>query len=156
MYTVLRPLLFAVDPTTAHKVAMRGLGPVEHLPPVRAAVRAAYGFRAPELEVRKMGLVFPTPIGLAAGLDKNAERPRALAALGFGHVELGTVTAEPQGPNPPPNLFRLPKDRALVNRLGFNNTGVDALVKSINGEKVESLIDSGAALVTKDNMEKFK
>jgi dihydroorotate dehydrogenase len=131
MYTVLRPLLFAVDPTTAHKVAMHGLGPVEHLPPVRAAVRAAYSFRAPELEVRKMGLVFPTPIGLAAGLDKNAERPRAFAALGFGHVELGTVTAEAQGPNPPPNLFRLPKDRALVNRLGFPNEGAAVVAERI-------------------------
>lgn len=70
-----------------------------------------------------MGLVFPNPIGVAAGLDKNADRPRALAALGFGHVELGTVTAEAQGPNPPPNLFRLPADRALVNRLGFPNEG---------------------------------
>lgn len=131
MYTVLRPLLFAVDPTTAHKVAMQGLGPVEHLPPIRAAVRATYTFRAPELEVRKMGLVFPTPIGLAAGLDKNAERPRAFAALGFGHVELGTVTAEAQGPNPPPNLFRLPKDRALVNRLGFPNEGAAIVAERI-------------------------
>jgi dihydroorotate dehydrogenase len=131
MYSVLRPLLFAVDPTTAHKVAMHGLGPVEHLAPLRAVVRAAYAFRAPELEVRKMGLVFPTPIGLAAGLDKNAERPRAFAALGFGHVELGTVTAEAQGPNPPPNLFRLPRDRALVNRLGFPNEGAAAVAARI-------------------------
>lgn len=131
MYSVLRPLLFAVDPTTAHKVAMQALASVEHLPPVRAAVRATCSYRAAELEVRKMGLVFPTPIGLAAGLDKNAERPRAFAALGFGHVELGTVTAEAQGPNPPPNLFRLPKDRALVNRLGFPNEGATVVAERI-------------------------
>ncbi len=123
MYSVLRPLLFALDPTTSHKLAMRALASVEYVAPIRAAVRAAYAVRDPRLEVRKMGLVFPTPVGLAAGLDKNAERPRALAALGFGHVELGTVTAEAQGPNPPPNLFRLPADRALVNRLGFPNEG---------------------------------
>jgi dihydroorotate dehydrogenase len=131
MYSVLRPLLFAVDPTTAHKVAMHALASVEHVAPIRAAVRAAYSFHAPELEVRKMGLAFPTPIGLAAGLDKNAERPRALAALGFGHIELGTVTAEAQGPNPPPNLFRLPRDRALVNRLGFPNDGAAVVAERI-------------------------
>lgn len=139
MYSVLRPLLFAFDPTTAHKVAMQALAAPEHLPPVRAAVRAAYSFRAPELEVRKMGLVFPTPIGLAAGLDKNAERPRAFAALGFGHVELGTVTAEAQGPNPPPNSFRLPRDRALVNRLGFPNEGASNVADRI--AKKRSSID---------------
>ena len=146
MYTVLRPLLFAVDPTTAHKVAMHGLGPVEHLPPVRAAVRAAYTFRAPELEVRKMGLVFPTPIGLAAGLDKNAERPRAFAALGFGHVELGTVTAEAQGPNPPPNLFRLPKDRALVNRLGFPNEGASLVAERIGKKRAGIGVPVGVSI----------
>jgi dihydroorotate dehydrogenase len=131
MYALLRPLLFALDPTTAHHVAMGALAPVEHLPPIRALTRALFSFRDPALEVRKMGLVFPTPLGVAAGLDKNGERGRALAALGFGHVELGTVTAEPQGPNPPPNLFRLPADGALVNRLGFPNAGA-ALV----GERV--------------------
>lgn len=131
MYSVLRPLLFALDPTTAHKLAMRALASVEHVAPVRAGVRAAYVVRDPRLEVRKMGLVFPTPVGLAAGLDKNAERPRAFAALGFGHVELGTVTAEAQGPNPPPNLFRLPADRALVNRLGFPNEGAGHVAERI-------------------------
>ncbi len=131
MYSVLRPLLFALDPTTAHKVAMRALATVEHVAPIRAGVRVAYAVRDPRLEVRKMGLVFPTPVGLAGGLDKNAERPRALAALGFGHLELGTVTAEAQGPNPPPNLFRLPADRALVNRLGFPNEGAAHVAERI-------------------------
>ncbi|MFO0741052.1 MAG: quinone-dependent dihydroorotate dehydrogenase [Labilithrix sp.] len=133
MYALLRPLLFALDPTTAHHVAMASLAPVEHLAPMRALFRALLSVRDPRLEVRKMGLVFPTPLGVAAGLDKNGERARALAALGFGHVELGTVTAEPQGPNPPPNLFRLPADGALVNRLGFPNAGaavVGARVKA--------------------------
>jgi len=131
MYALLRPLLFALDPTTAHHVAMLALAPVEHLAPIRALTRRLFSFRAPELEVRKMGLVFPTPLGVAAGLDKNGERGRALAALGFGHVELGTVTAEAQGPNPPPNLFRLPADGALVNRLGFPNEGA-----AVVGERV--------------------
>jgi dihydroorotate dehydrogenase len=123
MYPLLRPLLFALDPTRAHAVAMAALAPVEHLGPLRHLLEAVLRPADPRLIVRTMGLEFPTPVGLAAGLDKNADRARALASLGFGHVELGTVTAEAQGPNPAPNLFRLPADRALVNRLGFPNEG---------------------------------
>jgi dihydroorotate dehydrogenase len=122
----LRPLLFLLPPGAAHGFAFAALGPLEHLPPVRALIRAVLA-RPPldrrRLTVRAMGLDFPSPIGLASGFDKNALRPRALAALGFGHLELGTVTAQPQEENPRPNLFRLPADRALVNRLGFPNEG---------------------------------
>lgn len=135
MYSLLRPLLFSLPPDRAHRVAMSALGPAEHLAVVRAALRAAFLVRDPRLEVRKMGLVFPNPIGVAAGLDKNGERPRALPALGFGHVELGTVTAEAQGPNPPPNLFRLPADRALVNRLGFPNEGAVRVAARVRTRK---------------------
>lgn len=123
MYALLRPLLFSFDPARAHAAAMSALAPIEHVAPLRSLVRSAVSFHDPRLEVRKMGLVFPNPIGVAAGFDKNGERARALDALGFGHVELGTVTAEAQGPNPAPNLFRLPADKALVNRLGFPNEG---------------------------------
>lgn len=136
MYGLLRPLLFTLDPARAHAVAMAALAPVEHFAPLRAAVRAMFSVRDPKLEVRKMGLVFPTPLGVAAGLDKNGERARALAALGFGHVELGTVTAEAQGPNPPPNMFRLTADGALVNRLGFPNAGA-----TLVGERVAARRD---------------
>ena len=108
MYALLRPILFSFEPARAHAVAMSSLAPVEHVAPLRALVRSAVSFHDPRLEVRKMGLVFPNPIGVAAGLDKNGERARAL---------------EPQGPNPTPNLFRLPADGALVNRLGFPNEG---------------------------------
>ena len=146
MYSVLRPLLFALDPTTAHHVAMHALGPVEHLAPLRAATRAMYTYRDSRLEVRKMGLVFPNPVGLAAGLDKNAERPRALAALGFGHVELGTVTAEAQGPNPAPNLFRLPADRALVNRLGFPNEGANRVAARIKERRATIGVPVGISI----------
>lgn len=123
MYSLLRPLLFALDPASAHGVAMAALAPVEHLGLLRHVLDVALRPTDPRLAVRTMGLEFPTPVGLAAGLDKNADRARAFASLGFGHVELGTVTAQAQGPNPPPNLFRLPADRALVNRLGFPNEG---------------------------------
>ena len=135
MYALLRPFLFALDPTRAHALAMTSLGPVEHLAPLRQALRSLLETKDPRLEVRKMGLVFSNPIGIAAGLDKNAERARALAALGFGHVELGTVTAEPQQANPPPNMFRLPMDRALVNRLGFPNEGASVVAARVRARR---------------------
>jgi len=120
----LRPLLFGIPPATAHAIALAGLGLVEHSPQLRALVRRAARLPADErLVVRAMGLTFPSPLGLAGGFDKNARRPRALAALGFGHIELGTVTATAQQENPRPNLFRLPEDHALINRLGFPNDG---------------------------------
>ena len=120
MYALAKPFLFGLDPETAHALATFSLGPLEHLSFLRALVRPR---RDPAMVTRAMGLEFPTPIGLAGGFDKNATRPRALAALGFGFLELGTVTARAQDPNPRPNMFRLPLDRALVNRLGFPNEG---------------------------------
>src|SRR5580692_2492189 len=131
MYALARPLLFALDPGAAHELGMAALAPLEHFAPLRAIARAVLAPRSDRLIVRAMGLTFPSPIGLAAGFDKNARRARALAALGFGHVELGTVTALPQAPNPSPNLFRLPLDRALINRLGFPNEGAEAVMRRL-------------------------
>ncbi len=135
MYRALRPLLFAFSPDVAHAMAFAALGPVEHLGLARGMTRVMFAPpHEPRIAVRAMGLNFPSPLGVAGGFDKNARRARALAALGFGHVELGTVTAQAQQPNPSPNLFRLPADRALVNRLGFPNDGaatVAARVKRI-------------------------
>ena len=126
MYRLLRPLLFAFPPDVAHELAMFALGPVERVPALTAILRSVFGAPDDErLVVRTMGLTFPTPLGLAGGFDKNARRPRALTALGFGHLELGTVTARAQPANPRPNLFRLPEDRALINRLGFPNEGAE-------------------------------
>ncbi|HEU4410994.1 MAG TPA: quinone-dependent dihydroorotate dehydrogenase [Polyangiaceae bacterium] len=133
MYRLLRPLLFALPPASAHELAMLALGAPERLPPLRALVRAALAVDEPRLAVRTMGLTFPNPVGLAAGFDKDGRRPRALAALGFGHLELGTVTARAQGENPRPNLFRLPQDEALVNRLGFPNAGAARLAARLRG-----------------------
>lgn len=129
LYQLLRPLLFALPPHTAHALGVISLWPVEWLPPVRALVRALC--KQPGAGVDLMGLHFPSPVGLAGGFDKNATRGRALAALGFGFVELGTVTAEAQAANPAPNMFRLPADRALVNRLGFPNEGAAAVCARI-------------------------
>ena len=120
-----RVVLMRLPPETAHHAAMltiRGLGAA---PVVADVVRSAtlHG----SARVRTMGLVFPTPFGLAAGFDKNAVGLRGLAALGFGHVEIGTITAKPQPGNPKPRLFRLPADGALINRMGFNNDGADVV-----------------------------
>jgi dihydroorotate dehydrogenase len=133
VYRLLRPLLFSLPPAPAHALAMLALGAPERLPPLRALVRAALSVDEPRLAVRAMGLTFPNPVGLAAGFDKDGRRPRALAALGFGHLELGTVTARAQTENPRPNLFRLPADEALVNRLGFPNAGAAHLAGRLRG-----------------------
>ena len=118
LYRLARPLLFSLDPEIAHKVA---LGIATLLPAVSI----------PPRPVRAMGLEFPNPVGLAAGLDKDAAHIDALARLGFGFIEVGTVTPRPQPGNPKPRLFRLPQKEALVNRFGFNNAGVHAFVESI-------------------------
>ncbi len=131
VYALARPLLFALSPHAAHALANAALAPVEHVAPVRAVVRALCAPGDPRLAVRAMGLLFPSPLGVAGGFDKNALRARALAALGFGSVELGTVTAQAQSENPRPNLFRLEADRALVNRLGFPNEGASAVCARI-------------------------
>lgn len=131
MYSLVRPLLFALDPHAAHAAAVAALAPVEYVAPVRAVARAIFARRYDCLATRVMGLDFPSPVGVAGGFDKDARRPRALAALGFGHVELGTVTARAQAANPRPNMFRLPADRALVNRLGFPNEGASRVVERL-------------------------
>jgi len=124
LYALARPLLFALDPETAHLLTLAladaplRLG-LLHLP------------RVPPQPVRAMGLEFRNPVGLAAGLDKNAEHVDALGALGFGFIEVGTVTPRPQPGNPRPRLFRLPAANALINRLGFNNVGLDVFLDNL-------------------------
>lgn len=129
IYRLLRPLLFQLDAADAHALASAALGPVEHFAPLRSMVRSAFAPDDHSITASAMGLHFPSPIGLAGGFDKDAHRPRALAALGFGFLELGTVTARAQEANPAPNMFRLPDDRALINRLGFPNEGAKAAVE---------------------------
>jgi dihydroorotate dehydrogenase len=143
----LRPLLFLLPPGAAHAVALAGLGPVEHIPALRALVRAAMTPpRDERVVVRALGFELPSPLGLAAGLDKNAHRPRALAALGFGHLELGTVTAQPQDENPRPNLFRLPADHALINRLGFPNEGTARVAERLRRVRHEVGVPIGVSI----------
>jgi dihydroorotate dehydrogenase len=118
------PLLRWLDPEDAHRMAIQGL---RFLPPIRPRPDDA------KLAVRAFGLNFSNPIGMAAGFDKNAEVPDALLRLGFGFVEIGSVTPKPQSGNPRPRLFRLERDEAVVNRMGFNNDGADTVLRRLAG-----------------------
>jgi dihydroorotate dehydrogenase len=127
----IKPLLFLLPAERAHRVAFGLFRLLMMLPFVAALVRRWALPRHPVLRTRAFGLEFPSPILLAAGFDKNAEGYEALGALGFGGVEIGTVTAEAQLGNPLPRLFRLPADRALINRMGFNNEGVERVAQRL-------------------------
>lgn len=132
MYGLLRPLLFRLDAERAHGIGLRGLDALERAGMLGLVARppAASPFPVPVF-----GLDFPNPVGLAAGLDKNGAHIDALFGLGFGFVEIGTTTPRAQPGNPRPRMFRVPQHRALINRLGFNNEGVDALVRNVERAK---------------------
>ena len=139
MYALLRPLLFALDPETAHRASLTGLDLAHrlHLPGLMQGLMHGPALPHP---VEVMGLRFPNPIGLAAGLDKNGDHIDALGALGFGFIEVGTVTPRPQPGNPPPRLFRLPRAEAIINRMGFNNKGVDHLVRQVREREYPGIL----------------
>jgi dihydroorotate dehydrogenase len=132
MYRLLYWLVLRRLPAEAtHRVSFALLRALAALPGVARVMRRVFAPRAPELRVHAFGRELPGPLGLAAGFDKDARGVGALLALGFGFVEIGTVTAEPQPGNPRPRLFRLPRDRALVNRMGFNNEGAAAAARRL-------------------------
>jgi dihydroorotate dehydrogenase len=127
---IVRPLLFSLDAEAAHHFTIASLSRISHFDP---ALRALRRFAPPSKPKTLFGLTFPNPIGLAAGLDKNGAALPAWAALGFGFIEIGTVTARAQPGNPRPRIFRLPAQQALINRLGFNNDGADVVAKRLRG-----------------------
>ena len=131
MYALARPLLFALDPETAHELTLWSLHHFGGVLPHKAV-------QGQPVEV--MGLKFPNRIGLAAGLDKNGEAIDALASFGFGHLEVGTVTPRPQPGNPKPRMFRLPEARAIINRMGFNNHGVDNLLANVRASRFKGIL----------------
>jgi dihydroorotate dehydrogenase len=135
LYRALRPLLFALDPERAHSLSLKSLDVL-----ARLGIASLAATSAPRVPVRVMGLDFPNPVGLAAGLDKNGKHIDGLGALGFGFLEIGAVTPRPQPGNPPPRLFRLPEAEALINRLGFNNDGVDALTENIRRSRYRGIL----------------
>lgn len=134
LYSLARSLLFSLPPETAHHLSLTGISLAERLgltgllPPV------------PARPVTVMGLEFANPVGLAAGLDKNGDHIDGLAALGFGFIEIGTVTPRPQPGNPHPRLFRLPEATAIINRMGFNNLGVDHLVSRVEKARYRGIL----------------
>jgi dihydroorotate dehydrogenase len=134
LYEALQPLLFRLDGETAHDAALRALGFAHALRLTRAAAPL------PGRAVHLMGIDFPNSVGLAAGLDKNGAHIDALASFGFGFIEIGTVTPRPQPGNPRPRLFRLPTARAVINRMGFNNLGVDALVENVRRARFRGVL----------------
>ena len=131
MYQLLKPLLFRLPPERAHALTVQGLAATLALPGVSEVFRARYRFEDARLETELFGIPFPNPVGLAAGFDKDGKYYRDMSSLGFGFLELGTVTPLAQHGNPQPRLFRLPADRALINRMGFNNEGVEALARRL-------------------------
>lgn len=130
-YRLLRPLLFRLSAETSHHLTFALLRSLYRLPGAGRAARFLYARHAMALPVKVMGLQFPNPVGLAAGLDKNAGYVQPLADFGFGFLELGTVTPRPQPGNPKPRLFRLTRHAALINRMGFNNAGIDAFLANL-------------------------
>ena len=125
-YPLLRPWLFSLDPEQAHNVTLSNLDRAQRWGLLRCLVDQ------PKPDPRTFcGITFPNPVGLAAGLDKDGKHIDALASLGFGFLEIGTVTPKPQPGNPKPRMFRLPEAQAIINRMGFNNDGVDACVKRV-------------------------
>lgn len=138
-YDWLRPLLFALEPEQAHAASIRAMQALGALPPLRALVYRACG--APEARpVALFGLRFPNAVGLAAGYDKDGLAWRGLAALGFGHVEVGTITPRPQPGNPQPRVFRLPEDQSLINRMGFPGEGAAAVAARLTPERPHGVI----------------
>lgn len=132
LYRLARPLLFSLDPESAHDVAMWGIRNLAGWLPRRSIATSP--------AVTVMGISFPNRIGLAAGLDKNGEAIDGLAGFGFGHIEIGTVTPRAQPGNPKPRMFRIPNKRAIINRMGFNNDGVDNLLAHVKASRYTGVL----------------
>ena len=141
-YSLARPFLFAMDPEVAHELTIESLAKIQHAPLMCLASQ-----KRVDDPVTLAGLQFPNRVGLAAGLDKNARCIDAWGALGFGFVEVGTVTPKGQPGNPKPRMFRLPKQNALINRLGFNNEGLDAFIANVKQSKLRQQPKAGGMLL---------
>lgn len=128
---IIKPLLFALNIEHAHRLVVELLRLVGHLPAGRWLLRKLYAEEHPSLEREVFGLKFRNPIGIAAGFDRNGDIFRELSAMGFGFIEIGTVTPRPQSGNPKPRIFRLPKDRAIVNRIGLSNRGLERAISNL-------------------------
>jgi dihydroorotate dehydrogenase len=140
MYPLIRKILFGIDPEKVHYMVMKRLKTAYAIPPLRKMLQTLFVLKDPRLERKLWGITFPNPVGLAAGFDKDAKYTDELACLGFGFVEIGTVTPRPQPGNPKPRLFRLPVDKALINRMGFNNDGAREAASRLSKRKEHMII----------------
>ena len=135
LYRIARELLFTQDPEVVHELTIKGLKLTGSTP-----ISCLYGQKLKSKPVTVMGIEFPNPVGLAAGLDKNGECIDAFAKMGFGHIEVGTVTPKAQAGNDKPRLFRIVDSEAIINRMGFNNHGVDALIENVKRAKFKGVL----------------
>ena len=142
---LIRPILFKFNPETAHQMTMKGLRILSHIPLGRNIVRMIFKREHPDLSREVFGIKFPNPVGLAGGLDKNGECYNELSDFGFGFVEIGSLTVRPQPGNPKPRLFRVVKDRAIINRMGINNLGVNNAINNLNREHPEVIVAGNIA-----------
>jgi len=140
---ILKPTAFLFDPEKAHHLGTSFFKIVNNIPLLNILVRSSLKKEDPRLETEFLGLKFSNPVGLAAGFDKDGKYYDTMSALGFGFIEIGTVTPKPQDGNPKQRLFRLPKDNGIINRMGFNNEGVDALVERLKKRKKSNIIIGG-------------
>lgn len=139
-YQGLLKLMFQLDPEQIHTIINKGLGGLQKATPVNRALSKVVAVNDPILSQEVFGVTFPRPLGLAAGFDKNGAAPDAWTAVGFGYSELGTVTAEGQPGNEQPRLFRLPADKAILNRMGFNNAGAAVVAENLKNRKSNDII----------------
>ena len=137
---ILKPILFRFNPETAHNMIMSSLTFLRHVPFARSIMRSIYLKETPSLEKEVFGITFPNPVGLAGGLDKNGEHYNDLANCGFGFVEIGSLTPKPQDGNPKPRCFRVPQDRAIINRFGINNKGVKNAVEHLKRDRPNVIV----------------
>ncbi len=152
VYPLARKTLFRLDAETAHRLTLRGLALASRSHVALASLERAYAITDPRLAVSAFGLDFPNPLGLAAGLDKDGVAIPALAAIGFGAVEVGSVTAMPQAGNPKPRLFRLVDDEAIINRMGFNNRGASVMAPRLDELRASRRAGRGTAALVGVNV----
>lgn len=145
---LIRPILFRFNPETAHNLTFSALSILRHIPFARSIIRAIYKKESPSLEKEVFGLKFPNPVGLAGGLDKNGEYYNDMANFGFGFVEIGSLTPQPQDGNAKPRCFRVPQDKAIINRFGINNKGVKNAVEHLKKERPNVIV---AANISKNS-----
>lgn len=142
-HSIVKPMMFRLDPEKAHYKTVSLFRTALAIPLGKQIIKGMYDFQSPELEREVFGLKFKNPVGLAAGFDKDGKFYKEMTHLGFGFIEIGTVTPLPQDGNPKPRLFRLKKDEGLINRMGFNNDGVDAMVERLKQYKPKDIILGG-------------